>query len=569
MRSFCSVLAPSVVTVLLVGLLDAPLAQAANESMSVIVLASSEPGFPALDQARVQNIVRASLPASGSAGYLAASVKAVFQGAHDPRYLVVYPQHSEISLVDPVKISLAPGYVVTAVEPHYRQQESDLEPRSPALLGTDMVFDTAADLTTAKQAAQQGCIDASRAGFDCKVLLGADATVQAIRGALLSPRLKVLGNIGFGNNDGFLAYDGMVTSDWFASLPPHQLNGKVIYLNSSEVHHAPLLNAIMGAGTRTFVGGDLDLPIGPSEEVFKCFWDAVLHDKSAMATALGLCESRAGLLGYHGISGDTGKFFDSNIGDDDNFTPGDMADKAPQSSRVARIIAYFAGQVGQNDGVDLDVGGKDRPVGLTHFLALPPGALVTSAKITTKIRGETSLFYNDVLLYNESVSATEAMRDPCPKDHQCDGLQPFLPHIALRDVLGELPVAGRNYQVVLDLARVPVRTKEPGNDSDLKPDEYRNLLGLLNSGHFDMVFGDDTTVDYSNLSVTFTLAEARPGELNNDGAVNKDDLNIIVAAIGTHAYGLDDPRDLDHDGEITVLDARKLALLCDKKLCAK
>ncbi|MYN19730.1 hypothetical protein GTP81_23580 [Rugamonas sp. FT107W] len=572
MRSFSCLLAPFAAGALLAGLLAAPLSQAANETVPVVVLTSSDPNFPALDRARVEGIVRASLLSPSATSYLSAKVRAVFQGAHDPRYLVVYLEHGDISLVDTVKIALAPGYVVTTIDLAYQQQESDLEPGTFALLDTDMVFDTPVDsIPTAKAAAQQGCIDGTRAAYDCNVLLGADAKVQDVRDALLSPRVKVLGNIGHGYNKGFMMYDGLVTSDWFASLPSRQLNGKVIYLNSCQVHNTPLVDAIMGAGTRTFVGGTLSLPIGPSEEVFKCFWDAVLHDGTGMAAALGMCESRVGLVGFHGISGETGRFLDSNVGDDDNFTPGDAADKAPQSGRVKTIIDYFAGQVGQGNGVDLDVGGANRPVGLTHFLSLPPGARVTSAKITTKIRGSTALFYNDILMYNDSVSATEALHGPCigPGVPKCDDLQPFLPYIALRDVLGALPVPDREYDFVLDLAKVPVRTRQPADERGLQPDEYRNLLGLLNTGHFDMVFGDDTTVDYSQLRLTYTLAAARAGELNNDGAVNRDDLDIVIGAIGSPAYGPDDPRDLDHDGLITVLDARKLVLLCDKKLCAK
>ena len=58
------------------------------------------------------------------------------------------------------------------------------------------------------------------------------------------------------------------------------------------------------------------------------------------------------------------------------------------------------------------------------------------------------------------------------------------------------------------------------------------------------------------------------GDLTGDGIVDMNDLNIIQAALNTPAYGPNDPRDLDHDGKITVLDARKLVLLCTKALCA-
>ena len=59
-----------------------------------------------------------------------------------------------------------------------------------------------------------------------------------------------------------------------------------------------------------------------------------------------------------------------------------------------------------------------------------------------------------------------------------------------------------------------------------------------------------------------------PGDLDGDSDVDRDDLNVILAARNTPASGPDDPRDLDGDGMITVLDARKLVLLCTRPRCA-
>ncbi|MGE0825953.1 MAG: hypothetical protein AB7G75_29735 [Candidatus Binatia bacterium] len=56
-------------------------------------------------------------------------------------------------------------------------------------------------------------------------------------------------------------------------------------------------------------------------------------------------------------------------------------------------------------------------------------------------------------------------------------------------------------------------------------------------------------------------------DLDCDGNVDSDDVKIILAARGP-ARATDDPRDLDGDGQITVLDARTLTLFCTKARCS-
>lgn len=59
-----------------------------------------------------------------------------------------------------------------------------------------------------------------------------------------------------------------------------------------------------------------------------------------------------------------------------------------------------------------------------------------------------------------------------------------------------------------------------------------------------------------------------PGDLDTDGDVDRNDMNILLAARNQAATPPQDPRDLDGDGIITVLDARKLRLLCTRPRCA-
>lgn len=57
-------------------------------------------------------------------------------------------------------------------------------------------------------------------------------------------------------------------------------------------------------------------------------------------------------------------------------------------------------------------------------------------------------------------------------------------------------------------------------------------------------------------------------DLNNDGLIDQNDVNVITAALGTPAVGAFDPRDVDGDGRITILDARKLTTQCTFPNCS-
>jgi hypothetical protein len=257
-----------------------------------------------------------------------------------------------------------------------------------------------------------------------------------------------------------------------------------------------------------------------------------------------------------------GSYIQDLVGDKDSFVSGDAADISHRSERLAQMLINLEFP-GQNKPVNLDVAGFDRSVGWTHQFALPSDARITSATIKLRLKGNSSLVSNDVLLYEETSLDS-----------------PFLPFIALQDLnKGIRPTTGQPFELTINLAKTPIRIICPecaagGNLNPLitsgnKPNgEYRNLLPLLFDGQFDLALGDDATVDYSELQITYVLPNSSTGDLDGSGVIDKNDLNIINLAVNTPAYtDRTDPRDLDHDGKITVLDARKLVLLCTKPLC--
>ncbi len=80
----------------------------------------------------------------------------------------------------------------------------------------------------------------------------------------------------------------------------------------------------------------------------------------------------------------------------------------------------------------------------------------------------------------------------------------------------------------------------------------------------DVTDGEKEVFDQVLVEVT---TPPLPGDIDRDGDVDLDDISLIIAARNRAAQGADDPRDLDGDGTITVLDARRAVLLCTRPRC--
>ena len=123
-------------------------------------------------------------------------------------------------------------------------------------------------------------------------------------------------------------------------------------------------------------------------------------------------------------------------------------------------------------------------------------------------------------------------------------------------------------------AKITVEARAADNTSALSGSEF---IPVNNGAQFTQVgrFIEIRTTLYPNASrqspilsnLSLTKRPAAVCDVNNDGFINRTDINLILSAIGL-SVGPNDPRDADGDLKITVLDARKCVLACTKTNCA-
>ena len=116
---------------------------------------------------------------------------------------------------------------------------------------------------------------------------------------------------------------------------------------------------------------------------------------------------------------------------------------------------------------------------------------------------------------------------------------------------------------VVDLTRSSRTSYSSGNTSIATVDA---------NGVVTAVGPGTTTVSIANggqsAAVSITVPSSLRGDLNADGKVDTDDLNVILAALNTNATGSFDARDLNGDGVIDMKDGQALASLCTLASCS-
>ncbi len=247
--------------------------------------------------------------------YHSVSVKVKRKADQSPDYLVAYMLRKDTYTADTVKIELSDSYGVQSIVQNYDDsgEEEDEEESTfgdTPEYGVDFVVATPVpEIPTAKQAVDYLYNLATSVGLNARKLLGPAASVANYRHYLRSG-VKGFVNIGHGSPSSIILHNGTLHANWFNALTGTPVKPAVVYFNSCQVFNSPLQPAVMKSGARTYIGGIVNLGIGPSEAVCKCFWDKSFKLLKGMKSNLTQCEKdKYPRQGDHGISGDTGIFW--------------------------------------------------------------------------------------------------------------------------------------------------------------------------------------------------------------------------------------------------------------------
>lgn len=269
------------------------------------------------DESQIAYAIREKVLPTIGIDYHSVNVKVKRKEDQSPGYLIAYMLRKDTYTADVVKIEIDENYQVINVVKNYDDSgdEDDEEDEDDYYGEGEYAVDFIAatpvpTISSANTAVNYLYNQATAAGLKAKKLLGAAANIANYKHYLKSG-VKGFVNIGHGYTGGIVLDDDVLTANWFNSLSGSPLEPAVVYFNSCQVFNSPLQPAVMHAGARTYIGGIVNLLIGPSEEVCKCFWRKSLTLPKHMYDGLKQCEkSKYPKQGAHGISGDYGLFWE-------------------------------------------------------------------------------------------------------------------------------------------------------------------------------------------------------------------------------------------------------------------
>ncbi|MCP4748262.1 MAG: hypothetical protein GY874_19315 [Desulfobacteraceae bacterium] len=276
------------------------------------ILPDAQEGAKSLDVQKVHKIIRENFDINDDNGpYSKVKIEIVYDQAESPEHLLIYLLNKKYYTFETARIDLAEDLSVKDIIMNYELKEQDLVrddmKQSYASCpdeSVDMVFATCeTGIPTAVDGVESLEKTATDQGYNVKTLFGSDEDKQAVYDWLSCENLMLFGRIGHGSKSGIMVDDGVVNNRYFEDLSSSELENKVLFFNSCQVHNSPLEPAVVGAGTQKYIGGKTNLYIGPSEKVFKCWFEKVLNANTSMADSLSECNSQISNAGTFGISG--------------------------------------------------------------------------------------------------------------------------------------------------------------------------------------------------------------------------------------------------------------------------
>ncbi len=236
-----------------------------NKAVS-IKITSATPKSYADDSKKIIQLVQESVLSSFTQAELGeARVKVLREDAktYGPQGLIVQLLHKDTYTLDMMKVEVDENYGVKKIIENYEEPDDGAEPEKEYEAYDFYIGTPVPDYPTAKAAVNDVYSLVTGLGYTAKKMLGSEASVANYKAGFLAGA-KGFFNVGHGNQSCIAVYDGTISSSWFQKQTSSALNPEVILLNSCLVSNDPFKAAIVGAGSRTFIGGVTTLRVGPS-----------------------------------------------------------------------------------------------------------------------------------------------------------------------------------------------------------------------------------------------------------------------------------------------------------------
>jgi WD40-like Beta Propeller Repeat/Dockerin type I domain len=244
-------------------------------------------------------------------------------------------------------------------------------------------------------------------------------------------------------------------------------------------------------------------------------------------------------------------------------------DADPIWSTDGTRIAFVSNRLGKNDIWIMNANGSNQTV-LTNGLvgqANDPTWSPDDQRIAFSLCGFASADISLCVLANAAVAARDVRIITTS-----NGTFDFMPHWGVRGIVFSSDRAGGangiwtiqpDGKLIINIAGRP---EYYYSNPKWLPDGTNIVFSSLTGS------GQDSTIQVVGAQGGALQTVIQPmidliGDLDGDGDVDRDDVNLLIERRNTEAGGPNDPYDLNHDGSIDALDARLVSLRCTRPGC--